>query len=240
MAKTNLYERIPPEELKKGAIYSLVNSYQLYGDALIMNSLGRLPRVYSITKLAFEEASKSLMLFELYLFKKDGLEIFKNSERYKLIVQGLEDHNKKTKFGLNFLLNKHVFNYKGHPAESDKDSTIYKETENLKELLDQIGNLNHKKNTSLYTSLVNGKFLPPQLTITNKEVEEINNRTVQLLIKVKQTIIKDDQAYYTSIGLDFDVIKMLDPFLEARKMGEILTTYLNKKEKMKGYKNTGL
>lgn len=233
MAKNNLYSRMSPNEFKKGAVFSLVNAYQLYGDAMIMDSLGRLPRVYSFTKLALEEAAKSLMLFEIYIFKKSNFPDYENTPRYNLIIKGIDDHNPKTEYGLNFLLSKQRELINFHPVKQEEDSPLHKETEEIKMLIEKVKNLDNKKNTSLYTSIVNNKFLPPFLSTTQEDINEITHRTFQLLIKAKQIIVKDDQEYYHSIGLDFDLKESLDPYLEAKNMNKLIVSYLNDREKLK-------
>lgn len=234
MAKNNLYSRMSPDEFKKGAIFSLVNAYQLYGDAMIMDSLERLPRVYSFTKLALEEAAKSLMLFEIYIFKKSNFPNYESSPRYNLIIKGVDDHNPKTEYALNFLLSKQREFINFYPVEQAEDSPLHKECEEIKLLIEKVKKLDNKKNTSLYTSIVNNKFLPPFQSTSQEDINEISHRTFQLLIRAKQTIITDDDdEYYKSIGLDFDLKERLDPNLEARNMHKLKVTYLNHIEKIK-------
>ena len=233
MAKRNLYSRMTAEEFKRGAVYSLVNSYQLYGDAMIMDSLGRLPRVYSLIKLALEEAARSLMLYEIFIFKNSKFPDFENNGRYKMIIQGLEDHNPKTEYALDFLLSKQKEFILFHPVKQTEDSPLHDETKELIQLIKKVKELDNKKNTSLYTSIVNNKFLPPFLTTTREDVNEITHKTFQLLIKAKQIIIKDSDEYYYSIGLDINIKEKLDPTLEAKNMHKIIVTYLNNQEEIK-------
>lgn len=229
----NLLNRMSQKELKKGAIYSLVNAHQLYGDALIMEALGRLSREYSFTKLALEESAKALMLFELYLMKNSEIPDFQDSKRCQMIVDGLDDHNPKTLYALTFLRNKKKEFVKYHPVKQSADSNLVKEVDELNSLIKKYKELDRKKNFSLYTSVTNNKFLPPQFNISQVDVDQIKHLTFQVLIYAKKIIIIDKQDYYNSIGLEFNINEKLDPNIEARNMHTIQVAYWNHIEDVK-------
>lgn len=233
MGKSKLLIRMSLDELKKGSIYALVNAFQLYGDGLIMDSLGRVPRVYSFTKLSLEEAGKAIMLNELYLLKKMNFPDLENSERFKLIIKSLEDHNLKTEYALRFLIIKESEFIKFHSVKQTEDSTLYKSIEELEELISKIKRLDTKKNTSLYTSVIDNKFLPPLFSTSKEDITEIIHRTFQLLVRARQTIMKDDDDYYESIGLDRDIKENMDPNLEAKNMHKLIVGYQSQNESIK-------
>lgn len=222
--------RMSVDELKKGSVYALVNAFQLYGDGLIMDSLGRTPRVYSFTKLSLEEAGKAIMLYELYLLKKMKLPDLENSKRFKLITKGLADHNLKTEYALRFLISKENEFIKFHPVKQTKDSPLYNSIENLEDLINKIKSLDTKKNTSLYTSVIDNKFLPPSFSTSKEDITEIIHRTFQLLVRAKQTVMKDDDEYYESIGLDRNIKEQMDPNLEAKNMHKLIVGYQSHNE----------
>ncbi len=58
------------KELSTGAIHSLINSFNLFHDAMILSVLGRYSRAYTLVQLSIEEAGKALMLHELSFLKK--------------------------------------------------------------------------------------------------------------------------------------------------------------------------
>jgi len=222
-----------PNTLKKGSVYALVNAFQLYGDGLIMDSLERIPRAYSLTKLSFEEAGKAIMLYELYLLKKMKLPDLEHSKRFKLITESLEDHNPKTEYGLRFLITKENEFIKSHPVKQAEDSPLYKSIEDLEELITKIKRLDSKKNTSLYTSIIDNKYLPPVFSTSKEDITEIIHRTYQLLVRAKQTIMKDDDEYYESIGLDRNIKEKMDPNLEAKNMHKLIVGYQSNNESIR-------
>lgn len=225
MGLDKLLIRMSPDKLKKGSVYALVNAFQLYGDGLIMDSLGRLPRVYSLTKLSLEEAGKAIMLYELCVLKKMNLPDIENSERFKLINKSLEDHDLKTEYALRFLITKENEFIKFHPVKQAEDSPLHKSIEDLEKLIARIKRLDSKKNTSLYTSIIDNKFLPPVFSTSQEDITEIIHRTFQLLVRAKQTIMKDDGEYYESIGLDRNIEEKMDPNLEAKNMHKLIVSY---------------
>lgn len=220
------YSSVTREEFKKGSIYSLVNAFELYGDALIMDALGRPPRTYSLMKLSLEEIAKALMLFEIYLLKQNQ-EIFQ--ERISMLLKSLESHNPKTKYAIQFLISKQneFINFHPNPEVKKEDSNQNKELKELKELLENVTDLDNKKNTNLYTSLICNEFKPPALSIEENDVQNLTHLTMPILLRSKSIILKDDDTYYSSLGIDPDKLKKLDPNTEARRMHKIQAAYWN-------------
>jgi AbiV family abortive infection protein len=227
MTKIELkYNSVSREEFKKGAVYSLVNAHELYGDALIMDALGRTPRTYSLMKLSLEEIAKALMLFEIYLLKQNE-ELFQ--ERISMLLKGLESHNPKTKYAIQFLISKQneFINFHPNPEVKKEDSNLNKELNELKGLLDNVTDLDSKKNTNLYTSLIENEFKPPALSVDENDVQNLTHLTFPILIKSKRIILKDNDEYYSSLGIDPEKLKKLDPNTEARRMHKIQMAYWN-------------
>lgn len=226
------YKLVSSEEFKKGAVYSLVNSYELYGDALIMESLGRSPRTYSLMKLSLEEIAKALMLFEIYLLKKHN-DLFQ--ERISMLFKGLESHNPKTKYAIQFLISKQNDFIKFHPNPKMKNENSHqdKEMQELNELLENVIQLDLKKNTNLYTSLINDEFKPPFLSVEEKDIQNLKHLTFKILIWSKRVILKDTDDYYSTIGLDPEKLKKLDPNTEAKNMHKLQVAYWNHLENVK-------
>ena len=220
------YNSVSRKEFKKGAVYSLINAYELYGVALIMDALGRTPRIYSLMKLSLEEIAKSLMLFEIYLLKQNE-ELFQ--ERISLLLKGLESHNPKTKYAIQFLISKQneFINFHSNPEVKKEDSNQNKELIELKKLLENIADLDKKKNTNLYTSLIGNEFKPPALSVNEKDVENLTHLTFPILVRSKKIILIDNDEYYSSLGIDPEKLKMLDPNTEARRMHKIQAAYWN-------------
>jgi AbiV family abortive infection protein len=226
------YNSIEASEFKKGTVYSLYNAFELYGDALIMGSLDRLPRVYSLMKLALEEVAKSLMFLEISILK-NNLILFQ--DRLMMLYNGLESHNPKTKYAIQFLISKQneFIKYHPNPDVKNEDSPLQKDLQELNILLEKVNLLDIKKNTNLYTSLIQNEFKPPFLSVEENDIETLRHLTFKLLIRAKNIVLKDSDEYYLSIGLDPLELKNLDPNIEARNMHKLKVTYLNHMANMK-------
>ncbi len=220
------YDSVFREEFKKGAVYSLINAYELYGDAIIMESLGRTPRIYSLMKLSLEEIAKAMMLFEVYLLKHNEV-LFQ--DRISSLLKNLTDHNLKTKYAIEFLISKQkeFINFHPNPEVKNKNSIQNKELDELNKLFKNVKLLNKKKNTNLYTALIENEFKPPALSVDENDIQNLRNLTFPILVRSKKIILIDDDEYYSSLGIDPEKLKKLDPNTEARRMHKIQTAYWN-------------
>jgi AbiV family abortive infection protein len=176
-------------------------------------------------KLALEEVSKSLILFELAMYKDYDIDC----ERSTKLYEAIEFHNAKTKYAFNFLISrqnsfiKHLPNSEVHNEESNQN----KELNGLREMLNRVKELDEKKNTNLYTSLFETEFKPPFLSFEEQDVEDIRHLTYQLLVYAKGIVLEINNSIFESSEISKEVIEKLDAYQETRDMHKLITTYLN-------------
>lgn len=97
------------EELSKGSVYVLVNSYDLFQDAVVLSFFCRYSRAYTLVQLAIEEAGKSIMLNELSWFKGSGysggkLRGVTFEEMLNEVANTILKHPDKTEKSLEFMI----------------------------------------------------------------------------------------------------------------------------------------
>ena len=234
-AKTSKYKEISSDEFKKGAIYSLLNAIELHGDAMVMDACGRKPRVYSLCKLSLEETAKSLMFYEISLLKDMSKKEPIFDKRIDKILGEIENHNDKTKYALDFLISKSEFFIESHPNKKVKEepSGLMEELKWLQILLSQKEQLDVKKNTNLYTSLINGEFKPPFISFEDADIENIKQLTYRLLVYVRNMILKIDDAFFDLIKFNKEEIKKIDLYLEIRNIQKLKVAYANQIDEIK-------
>src|ERR1035437_5654470 len=69
MAKTFL-NKLSTESLLIGSTYSLINSFELFNDGILLLKNGRLSRAYTLFQLGMEEAGKTILLLDAFYIQK--------------------------------------------------------------------------------------------------------------------------------------------------------------------------
>ncbi|MDX2362000.1 MAG: AbiV family abortive infection protein [Crocinitomicaceae bacterium] len=225
------------EELKKGAIFSLVNAHELFGDAMILKCLRTSPRAYSLIQLSLEETAKSLILFELSVHKR-----FVNvspelkgtyAQRIRLANKILKLHEEKSTYAIEFVVVKLKEFIDSHPADLPEDSHIRKSLVDLKNKIDDVPKLNERKNSSLYVSLEGNKFVHPNATISKDELHALDNFVYPLLKEAKNSILTKDDDYYQSLGLDPKKLYDMDPYHQSQRAHAFNVMEWNNEDKLR-------
>ncbi|MDP3359528.1 MAG: AbiV family abortive infection protein [Lutibacter sp.] len=148
------------EEYFVGVRKSLVNATDLFDDAEILLNQKRYPRAYTLFQFAIEEIGKASMIFEFLLNTDYENKIEQNKFKKKFI-----DHKSKieSSIGIDLLL---AFSI---PNQKLKSKLIH----NVNRQQNKINELNNLKNSSLYTDIVNDRFILPNELINEKMVSEI-------------------------------------------------------------------
>lgn len=169
MAKDNIdLKNFSQEELKKGAVYSFVNASLLFQEASLLQHNGRNERVYGLAKLSFEEISKSLILLELSFYKQWYSDSDNFNNKVKKANSLFLSHNKKTRYGLGFLIDM--------IKELDKFTKV-----NSKNAIQRISvlknieiqELDQHKNESFYVDVKDNEFISPSLNYSEFETLKI-------------------------------------------------------------------
>jgi AbiV family abortive infection protein len=154
-----------------------MNAFDLFNDAYLLFQFGRLPRAYTLFQLSSEEVGKVVLLLEVFGHvqiyenipeireKKDMDKLFKQMQKI------FSNHQEKMKYIITFELNnwKQWFRIIN---SNIKDGASYQEVE-LQKDLKMIEELNELKNNSLYTSVIQDKFIHPSKIIDVKKVNTI-------------------------------------------------------------------
>jgi AbiV family abortive infection protein len=152
------------DELKNGVGICLLNAESLISDAELLKNNGRKERAYTLFQLASEEIGKASQVLNFLLLKD-----INDANAYKLFLKQFLDHKAKTNSFISFdyfvlmALKEQIVDKKKF-----LEATIY-EFNNLKLL-------NDLKNYSLYTSIIDDKFLSPKQLITNEHLNHIEFR----------------------------------------------------------------
>ncbi len=139
---------------------TLINAKDLFEDAEILFKKNRFSRAYTLYQLSIEEIGKATLIFNFLLHK----DIFDIDEQKKIIREFI-NHKSKTKssIGLDVLLAFVISDQKL------KEKVIYQIRKQEKE----IEQLNILKNRSLYTDIIEEKFINPKEIITEKLAKDI-------------------------------------------------------------------
>jgi len=206
------------KELSTGAIHSLINSFNLFHDAMILSVLGRYSRAYTLVQLSIEEAGKALMLHELSFFKKNINVLPKvagetYNEKLTRVEKLFFDHPGKSKESLKFMIS--MIKNKFLDNESEE-----LEIKRLKEEM-KPKELNKMKNLSLYVDVSNNSFEIPYDIISEKEYSNLQSLGHVILHHSKKYIFKNEELLI-EMGADPNIIKKLDPYSEARRLNQSL------------------
>ena len=206
------------KELSIGAIYSLINSFFLFHDGMLLGGLGRYSRAYTLVQLSIEEAGKSLMLHELAFFHEHK-NIFPKiaNETYDEKLDRVErlffDHPGKSKESLKFMISM-IKNMFLEAEREEKQIKWFEDSMNPTKL-------NIMKNLSLYVDVSSGSFEVPYDTITEEKFSELHSIGYSILIHSKKYIFKNEDLL-KEIGANPDLIKKLDPYSESRRLTQSL------------------
>lgn len=139
---------------------TLINAKDLFEDAEILFQKNHYSRAYTLYQLSIEEIGKATLIFN-FLLHKDIFDI----DEQKKINREFTNHKSKTKssIGLDVLLAFVISDQKL------KEKVIYQILKQEKE----IEQLNILKNRSLYTDIIDGKFINPKEIITEKIANDI-------------------------------------------------------------------
>ena len=141
------------------------NSKALFNDANLLYENKRFERAYSLYQLSIEEIAKAILLLTTILFE----DLSSGKVQTKLKKEML-DHKIKAKksIGLESILNLII---------KENSIKVY-EIQTLKSFqeIDNIDELNNKKNHGLYTSLINDCFKSPNELINKEDVDEIKSK----------------------------------------------------------------
>jgi AbiV family abortive infection protein len=213
MIKADL-KKMNEKDLSIGAIHSLINSFFLFHDAMLLGGLGRYSRAYTLVQLSIEEAGKSLMLHELAFFQEHE-NIFPKiaNETYDEKLDRVErlffDHSGKSKESLKFMISmiKNMF------LESERETNEIKWIEDAMKPRD----INNMKNLSLYVDVSSGSFEIPYDTITEEKFSKLQSIGHSILIHSKKYIFNNDELL-KEMGANAELIKKLDPYSESRRL----------------------
>lgn len=213
MRRANL-KLMNEKQLSIGAVHSLINSYFLFHDAMILSCLGRYSRAYALVQLSIEEAGKSLMLNELAFFHEHKSVSPKiANETYEEKLDRVEKlffyHPEKSKESMKFMISmiKNMF------LDAEREVTEIKWLE--QEMNPK--NLNNMKNLSLYVDVTNGSFEIPYDTITEEKFSKLQSLGYSILYHSKKYVFKNDELL-REMGANPELIKKLDPYSESRRL----------------------
>lgn len=144
------------EAIKK----SLTNAEELFEEAKLLRENNKLARAYTLFQISIEEIGKAAMT-NTFLMNRD----IKDGKEVKEFLRNFSNHTYKTNASMGI-----GFTY----AIIQKNLVISKAILNKYiEYSNKIDKANINKNHSLYTSIIDNKFLMPSEIITEKQVIEI-------------------------------------------------------------------
>ncbi len=152
------------KELINGIRKCILNGEHLISDAKLLQLNNRKERAYTLFQLASEEIGKASLILNFLIF-----EDINDVESINIFMNDFKKHKLKTDYFISFdyLL---ILALKDLLKNKTKflSATLY-EHQNLNKI-------DNKKNFSLYTSILNDKFITPQELITKEDLEHIEFR----------------------------------------------------------------
>jgi AbiV family abortive infection protein len=184
--------------LIEGIRKCIINAKSLIDDALLLKEHGRFARAYTLFQLSIEELGKSSILY----FFATLQDVDKETNLKKFRKEFL-NHKVKTERAINF----DAIILSSIKEKTDRHKFLYSilmEHQNIEIF-------NDLKNYSLYTSLIEDKFLLPCETISEELLSEIEARATVRFDLIKPTIeflLKGfDEVKQANLKINDDQIK---------------------------------
>lgn len=168
-------------ELKNGISVCLSNAENLINDADLLKSHNRKERAYTLFQLASEEIGKASQILNFLLLKD-----INDEKAFKIFLKQFRDHKFKTQSSIGF--DYFVLDALKDIIRDKKqflDTTMYE--------YDNLDLINNKKNYSLYTSIINNRFLAPRELISETDLNHIEFR-VQTRFKIAKAMLEAASA----------------------------------------------
>lgn len=171
MKKEHL-NNVNPDELIKGIDLVLNNANALIEEGNILLKHKKHSRAYALYQLAIEEVGKSQILFSLIMKLKLGKEI-----NYKELNRDFTEHTKKSKSSIVFEVTAILLMNRNTPKdEVEKRAALKEMLDDLNQEKQNVNLLNDNKNNSLYTNVVDDKFVTPEMVVSDQMAAKMKEK----------------------------------------------------------------